>query len=113
MSQSLKTTGQNEDWKHYFLKAIVYKLLKDKGHDVYTECDKGWGRVDVFDATTGTVYEIETHPRTETTNAKFAKYSKSVYVKEIIILDARAYVSLERAKSDLMVAVHKAEAELL
>jgi predicted RNA methylase len=87
----IKTTGRNEDWKHYLLKCLVYKILKDAGHEVYMEVDKGFGRVDVFDKTEGKVIEIETNPRKETTAHKMEIYSKSVYVKEIIIIDARKY----------------------
>lgn len=94
----VKSTGQNEDWKHYLVKCILCKILKDLGHKIYTEVDKGQGRVDVFDSTTGVVYEIETHPKKATSESKVERYSKSVYVKEVVIIDASQFSNLHQLR---------------
>jgi hypothetical protein len=51
--------NKRETLKHWIVKAIVFKILLNKGRNVGTEIEVGNGIVDVFDSDNKIAYEIE------------------------------------------------------
>jgi|GEM_PF-1669003 len=54
--------NSNESAKHWVIKAILFKLLRERGHTVGTEVEIKGGIVDVLDVDTFMGYEIESRP---------------------------------------------------
>ncbi|EHK01134.1 hypothetical protein HRED_09537 [Candidatus Haloredivivus sp. G17] len=53
-------------WKHFLIKASVFQFLSDQGHEILTEVEIHEGyKVDVLDAETALIYEIENRPDQE------------------------------------------------
>lgn len=64
-----------DDWKHFMVKAAVFQFLSDQGHEVLTEVEIHDGyKVDVLDADTALVYEIETGLNKKTRRSKLKRY---------------------------------------
>ena len=75
-----------EKLNHFITKSILYFILNELGHDVVTECNIiGVGRVDLYDLTTQTIYEFETHR-----SPKYRKEANEKYLQtgvEVIVIN--------------------------
>jgi hypothetical protein len=58
-SKCLFPHNRKESLKHWAVKAIVFKILLDRGRDVGSEIEVGNGIVDIFDSDNKIAYEIE------------------------------------------------------
>lgn len=54
--------NSHESAKHWVIKALLFKLLRERGHTVGTEVEIKGGIVDVLDVHTFVGYEIESKP---------------------------------------------------
>lgn len=79
-------TERNETWRHYALKMIVYKMLRNMGREVYIECSVGLGIADVFDRTTGVVYEIQANMNDNILKKKAEQYMRSAFCNDVKII---------------------------
>ena len=62
-------------WKHFLIKASVFQFLSDQGHEVLTEVEIHEGyKVDVLDAETALIYEIETGLTKKSRRSKLKRY---------------------------------------
>lgn len=78
-------SNKSETVEHFFTKLMVYKLLLERGHEVSLEFYiNGTGVMDVFDRTTGVVYEIE--PTKQKADAKWRQFKLYTGVKEVVIV---------------------------
>lgn len=60
-------TDKTETFKHFILKMLLYRMLREAGREVYVEFDMGrCGIADVYDYTLGYVYEFESSPKKNT-----------------------------------------------
>lgn len=77
-----------DKFRHFIVKAAIYKVLHAAGHDVRTEVRLADGATiaDVVDGTTAIAYEIETGLTAADKKAKMEGYWK-VPVEDVIILD--------------------------
>ncbi len=58
-SKCLFPHNRKESLKHWTVKAIVFKILLDRGRNVGSEIEVGNGIADVFDSDNKIAYEIE------------------------------------------------------
>lgn len=94
MSFLKSDTHKKESWEHWLTKCIVYKLLKQEGHEVYLEVMKGNGVVDIYDGTTQMIYEIEPVKNIRKQKEKWEKYKLSAFVKDLIIIPYNTFNSI-------------------
>ena len=75
-----------EKLNHFITKAIMFYILRELKHDVVTESEiVGIGRIDLYDISTRTVYEFETH-----VSPKYRKQANEKYVQanvEVIVIN--------------------------
>jgi hypothetical protein len=57
----LYLNGGSESIKHFFVKALIFKILRDRGRQVGTEVEVNGGIVDVLDLENMIAYEVETN----------------------------------------------------
>lgn len=88
-------TEKGETIKHYLIKMIIYKLLRNEAHEVYVECQVGEGIADVFDKTTGIVYEVQNTMGKALIQEKFQKYMKSVSCNDVKIIPLAIFPDLK------------------
>lgn len=85
-------TEKGETFNHYIAKMICYKILRDRGHDCYIEFPLGeHGIADVFDFTTGLVYEFETDLKRINQKDKTSRYCQYCGVKDVIFFDLKEF----------------------
>jgi hypothetical protein len=82
----LFTNGGNESMKHWLVKAMIFKILKEKGRIVGTEIEAKNGIVDVVDVDNLIVYEIE---KNLTERKKKEKINQLKGVNDIFIIDLK------------------------
>jgi len=70
--------------RHFFIKSMICKALLDNGHHFLTEAEFHHGKeADIYDASTDTVIEIETHCSEEDRESKleyFGDFARDVHV---------------------------------
>jgi hypothetical protein len=57
----LYLNGGSESIKHFFVKSLIFKILRDRGRQVGTEVEVNGGIVDVLDLENMIAYEVETN----------------------------------------------------
>jgi hypothetical protein len=75
-----------ETVKHFVVKAILFKILREKGRKVATEVDIIHDVVDLIDLDNLIAYEIETNPTKEKVNKRARELN---FVKEIFFIDLK------------------------
>ena len=88
---------KNESMKHFVLKCMIYKRIKELNHRGNCEFDtEGVGIFDAVDWTTGLVYEVwGNQPSRFTIASKLRKYLKYAGIKDVIFVNA--YMFSKRA----------------
>ena len=77
--------GTEETLKHWLLKCLAARVVKNAGHVVLTEFElPNKGEIDVYDATDNVAIEIETKRNEKTASLKLLKYT--AYVRDMFIL---------------------------
>lgn len=76
----------NEGMKHWLIKAIIFKILRERGRNVGTEVEVNSGIIDILDADNLIAYEIETNLTKKKIREKIRNYS---LVKDIFIIDTK------------------------
>jgi hypothetical protein len=79
--------SSTETWKHWMAKCILFKLLRDKRHEVFTELHINNAETDVFDLTQCICYELESIPGSKTFQEKMKKLNNNNLT--LIIIDLR------------------------
>jgi len=78
---------RNETWKHLIAKCIAAKILRDDGHEIFTELKHRKAITDLIDVTTGVCYEFETNVRKGTFGEKKAKIYGSGL--DLVVIDLK------------------------
>ncbi len=80
-------SNKAETIEHFMCKMMVYKVLLENNHQVQIERHvSGVGVMDVFDYTTGVIYEIEPVKNQEKTMQKWNQYNVVDGVKDLVIV---------------------------
>lgn len=79
-------THKNETDEHWFTKILTWKILMEHCHEAAIECPLGAGVVDVFDRSTGIIYEIEPVFNKDKQAHKWDQYKTDSYVKDMVII---------------------------
>lgn len=79
--------SSTETWKHWNAKCVLAKILRDQGHQIYTEIPIERAETDVLDVTDGTCYELESNPGKKTFREKLEKLNGVNY--DLIVVDLR------------------------
>jgi len=81
-----------DEYRHFMVKSAIYEILSDKGHEVRTEVEvpNGW-IIDVIDADTAQIYEVETNLSKADRKSKVRRYLQAecmgTVIEDIIFLD--------------------------
>jgi hypothetical protein len=75
--------NKNETDKHFLAKCVLFKVLKEKDREVFTEVVTGKGITDVLDISQNICYELETNPTDKTELEKQALVNKGFHVRVI------------------------------
>lgn len=91
-----------DGFNHFLVKAAVYKVLQEAGHEVLTEVEFPNGYVaDVIDLNTFYIYEVETDADTDTIIDKIEHFDGFSVVEEVLVLDpVEAWVAANEARDD-------------
>jgi hypothetical protein len=79
-------THSKETDEHFISKVMTWKILMEERHEATIECPLGSGVVDVFDRSTGIIYEMEPYFNKDKQAQKWSQYSKDAYVKDMVII---------------------------
>lgn len=79
--------SSNETWKHFISKCILSKILRDRGHEIFTEIQNNDAITDILDLSESICYELESNPISNTFQNKKEKLNNCGL--EIIIFDLR------------------------
>lgn len=74
----------NEGMKHFIVKAIIFKILRERGRNVGTEIEVMDGIVDLIDVNNLIAYEIESN-----VNKAKEKVGRLQSVKDVFIIDLK------------------------
>jgi len=85
--QNVVVASNHESMKHFVVKAMVYKLLREMDRITVCEMEAGGGVVDIYDAQTGYAYEIESKPGPRTGKEKAERFAGQV--KDVLIIDLK------------------------
>lgn len=88
LNEGVFSHNKNESMKHFLVKAIIYKILKEKGRMVGTEIETTNSIADVLDSTNMNVYEVETNATPENRKEILKQY-ENVNIKDVFIIDLR------------------------
>lgn len=83
-----------DQYRHFMVKAAIYEILSDEGHEVRTEVEvpNEW-IVDVIDADTAHIYEVETDLAPADRKSKVKRYLQArcmgPVIEDIIFLDPK------------------------
>ena len=80
-----QNTG-NESVKHFLTKALIFKILRERGRTIGTEVELDGGVVDVLDVDNKIAYEIETNLDKRKIFEKLRNYPK---IHDIFFIDTR------------------------
>lgn len=81
-----------DEYRHFMVKSAIYEILSDENHEVRTEVEipNGW-IVDVLDADTARIYEVETNISPGTKKSKVQRYLQAQcmgpVIEDIIFFD--------------------------
>lgn len=90
-----KYSGVNrhgDKYRHFLVKSAIYEILAEKGHEVRTEVEipNEW-IVDVIDADTAQIYEVETNLTQSDRKSKVRRYLQAEcmgpVIEDMIFLD--------------------------
>lgn len=81
----------NESTKHWIVKAIIFKILKERERTVGTEIEVEGGIVDLIDVDNLIVYEIE---------SKLTKEKKDRRIKELDSVNDIFFINLNKVPND-------------
>ncbi len=101
-----------DEYRHFMVKSAIYEILTEKGHEVRTEVEvpKDW-IVDVIDADTAHIYEVETDLSDASRKSKVKRYLQAEcmgpVIEDIIFLDPK------KLPTDLIELRKKLEEELV
>ncbi|MDY6770007.1 MAG: hypothetical protein SVU88_03470 [Candidatus Nanohaloarchaea archaeon] len=85
-----------DGYRHFIVKAAVFKVLQEAGHDVATEVQFPNSYIaDVVDASTGVIYEVETDASDSDAVAKIENFSGFDVIEDVIILDPEEIIDDE------------------
>ena len=82
----LFTNGGSESMKHWLVKAMIFKILRERKRIVGTEIETKNGIVDVIDVDNFIVYEIE---KNLTENKKKEKIDQLKGINDVFIIDLK------------------------
>lgn len=88
LNEGVFSHNKNESIKHFLVKAIIYKIIKEKGRIVGTEIETTNSIADVLDSTNMNVYEVETNA-TPGNRKEILKQYENVNIKDVFIIDLR------------------------
>jgi len=95
----LFTHNKNESLKHFIVKAILFKILREKGRNVGSEIEIKNGIVDLIDLDNLIAYEIENEINKKRINEKLKNYK---VVKDVFFIDCKKVPNdLEKAENYL------------
>jgi len=95
----LFTHNKNESLKHFIVKAILFKILREKGRNVGSEIEIENGIVDLIDLDNLIAYEIENGINKKRINEKLKNYK---VVKDVFFVDCKKVPNdLEKAEKYL------------
>lgn len=86
-------TSKIETWQHFIVKALVYKLLYDKGKSVTTEYENYDSIADVIDLNERIVYEVEGNITPEKTRQKIDNFKN---FNDVIIIDLNKVPKMDK-----------------
>jgi hypothetical protein len=81
---------KNETPEHFITKVLIWKSLIENGHKATLEYDSGVGVFDVFDHTTGKIYEVEPVIKPAKTLSKWSQYKDCGFVKDLVVVPYRS-----------------------
>ena len=90
MSSGVNRHG--DEYRHFMVKSAIYEILASEGHEVRTEVEipNGW-IVDVLDADTARIYEVETNLSSASRKSKVQRYLQAEcmgpVIEDIIFFD--------------------------
>ena len=89
-------TDSHESDKHFVIKMLIYKVLRNRGRVVWVEKDFGnAGIADVFDESEGLVYEIQGTFNKSIVEKKTFLYTKNVLVNDVIVIPLSRFVGTD------------------
>jgi hypothetical protein len=95
----LFTHNKNESLKHFIIKAILFKILREKGRNVGSEIEIENGIVDLIDLDNLIAYEIENGTNKKKIEEKLKNYKA---VKDVFFIDCKKVPNdLEKAEKYL------------
>jgi len=103
IKKGLHHHNKNESWEHWLTKAIVYKILTDKGHKVVSEQQIETGKIDIIDLTDRNLIEIETNPKKHTKKDlnKYTDEWNDIFIIPTIKLPIKLIKNIEKIKEKL------------
>ena len=78
--------SNKESWLHWLCKCILFKALRDDGHELFTEMPFGDAIIDILDVTSSTSYELESKPSKKTAEEKLKTLNNSALDLHVIDL---------------------------
>lgn len=75
----------NESMKHWMAKAVLFKLIRDRGRTTGTEVEINGGIVDVVDIDSLIGYEIESNPKKSVIKSKLKRLW---HLRDVFFIDA-------------------------
>jgi len=77
---------------HSITKHLIASILERAGHKVHIECELPDGSIaDLFDETTGIIWEVQSKKQVENEKEKVRKYMNYALVKDIIFIYPNQY----------------------
>ena len=94
MSFIHRTSNKSETIEHFFIKVLVWKCCLERGHDAVIEYFLvGTGVLDVFDRSTGVIYEIEPVFTKSKQESKWEQYKVTTGVKDLIVVPYKTIIA--------------------
>ncbi len=72
----LRVHNKKESWGHFLTKAVLYKLFRDRGHDVVLEAETAHGVIDVFIVDLKLAIEVVSTPHPKKIKTIKNRYTK-------------------------------------
>ena len=85
VNQNVIVTASNETMKHFIVKAMLFKLLREKGRRTGCEMEVGNGVADIVDLETKYAYEVESEPEKGRLRKKIEQFAG--YLTDMIVID--------------------------
>lgn len=77
-------TSKSETWQHFLVKALIYKILYDKGKAVTTEYETEGAIADIFNLSENIVYEVQKDVNSEKIKKKIEDFKQ---FDDVLIID--------------------------